>query len=142
MRGELKYESDLPYEILTERVSPWSYATHENQYVNVAETLRKAISINPYLKVFVANGYYDLATPYYATRYTVNHLGLDPSLSANISLGFYEAGHMMYIHLPSLARLRSDLADFVASALPPHFHFPIMPCRASARAAAPGHIRA
>ena len=81
--------------------------------------LRKAISINPYLKVFVANGYYDLATPYYATRYTVNHLGLDPSLSANISLGFYEAGHMMYIHLPSLARLRADLGDFVASALPP-----------------------
>jgi carboxypeptidase C (cathepsin A) len=119
VRGELKYESDLPYEILTERVQPWSYATHENQYVNVAETLRKAISINPYLKVFVANGYYDLATPYYATRYTVNHLGLDPSLSANISLGFYEAGHMMYIHLPSLARLRADLGDFIASALPP-----------------------
>jgi carboxypeptidase C (cathepsin A) len=119
VRGELKYESDLPYEVLTERVSPWSYATHENQYVNVAETLRRAISTNPHLKVFVANGYYDLATPYYATRYTVNHLGLDPSLSANISLGFYEAGHMMYVHLPSLARLRSDLADFVASALPP-----------------------
>jgi carboxypeptidase C (cathepsin A) len=118
VRGELKYESDLPYEILTERVMPWSYATHENQYVNVAETLRKAISINPYLKVFVANGYYDLATPYYATRYTVNHLGLDPTLSANISLGFYEAGHMMYTHLPSLARLRADLGDFIASALP------------------------
>src|SRR5579859_5387119 len=119
VRGELKFESDLPYEILTERVGPWSYATHENQYVNVAETLRRAISTNPYLKVFVANGYYDLATPYYATRYTVNHLGLDPSLSANISLGFYEAGHMMYVHLPSLARLREDLADFLAGALPP-----------------------
>lgn len=117
-RVELKYESDLPYEILTERVQPWSYAPHENHYVNVAETLRKAISLNPYLKVFVANGYYDLATPYYATRYTINHLGLDPSLSANISLGFYEAGHMMYIHLPSLARLRADLSDFMASALP------------------------
>ncbi len=118
VRGELKFESDLSYEILTERVNPWSYAPHENQYVNVAETLRKAISINPYLKVFVANGYYDLATPYYATRYTINHLGLDPSLSTNISLGFYEAGHMMYVHLPSLARLREDLADFMASALP------------------------
>ena len=118
VRDELKYESDLPYEILTERVSPWSFAPHENQYVNVAETLRRAISTNPYLKVFVANGYYDLATPYYATRYTINHLGLDPSLSGNISLGFYEAGHMMYVHMPSLARLRDDLADFVKSALP------------------------
>ena len=118
VRGELKFESDLSYEILTERVNPWSYATHENQYVNVAETLRRAITINPYLKVFVANGYYDLATPYYATRYTINHLGLDPSLSANISLGFYEAGHMMYVHLPSLARLRADLGHFITSALP------------------------
>jgi carboxypeptidase C (cathepsin A) len=118
VRGELKFESDLPYEILTERVWPWSYATHENQYVNVAETLRKAISMNPYLKVYVANGYYDLATPYFATRYTINHLGLDPSLYANIALGFYEAGHMMYIHLPSLARLKADLAEFMAGALP------------------------
>ena len=119
VRGDLKYESDLPYEILTDRVHPWSYDTHENKYVNVSETLRKAISLNPFLKVFVANGYYDLATPYYATRYTVNHLGLDPSLAANISLGFYEAGHMMYIHLPSLSRLRDDLADFMTRALPP-----------------------
>jgi carboxypeptidase C (cathepsin A) len=118
VRGELKFESDLPYEILTERVWPWSYATHENQYVNVGETLRKAISMNPYLKVYVANGYYDLATPYFATRYTINHLGLDPSLYANIALGFYEAGHMMYIHLPSLARLKADLAEFMAGALP------------------------
>ena len=118
VRADLKFESDLPYEILTERVWPWSYATHENQYVNVAETLRKAISMNPYLKVYVANGYYDLATPYFATRYTINHLGLDPSLYANIALGFYEAGHMMYVHLPSLARLKADLAEFMAGALP------------------------
>lgn len=118
VRSELGFESDLPYEILNPRVWPWSYADFENQYVNVAETLRKAISINPFLKIFVGNGYYDLATPYLATEYTFNHLSLDPSLHENISMGYYEAGHMMYIHLPSLAQLKADLARFVQSAVP------------------------
>ena len=118
VRGDLKFESDLPYEILTPRVQPWSYAEHENRYVNVAGTLRKAMTINPHLKVFVANGFYDLATPYFATQYTFNHLGLPADLQANISMSFYEAGHMMYIHLPSLAQLKADLAGFVGEAIP------------------------
>ncbi|MSP14150.1 MAG: peptidase S10 [Chloroflexi bacterium] len=118
VRSELNFESDLPYETLNPRVWPWSYAQHENQYVNVAEALRKAMTINPYLKVFVANGYYDLATPYFATNYTFNHLGLDPSLQRNITMAYYEAGHMMYIHLPSLVQLKQDLAGFVQGAIP------------------------
>ena len=116
VRGELKFEIDLPYEILSEKVHPWSYAEHENQYVNVADTLRKAMAINPYLKVYVANGYYDLATPYFATEYTFNHLGIDPSQQSNISMGYYEAGHMMYIHMPSLAKMKDDLAKFIQEA--------------------------
>ena len=63
VRGELEFESDLPYEILSRRVHPWDYSDHQNQYVNVADTLRAAMTMNPALKVFVANGYYDLATP-------------------------------------------------------------------------------
>ncbi|MBI5030701.1 MAG: peptidase S10 [Chloroflexi bacterium] len=118
VRGELKFETDLPYEILTPRVQPWSYGTHENQYVNVAETLREAMTINPHLRVHIANGYFDFATPYFATQYTFNHLGLDPTLQKNISLTYFEAGHMMYIHLPSLARLKDDLANFVRGAIP------------------------
>ncbi len=119
VRRELGFESDLPYEILSGKVGEnWSYAEHENRYVNVADTLRKAINMNPHLKVFIANGYYDLATPYFATEYTVNHLGLDPSLWANITMAYYEAGHMMYIHLPSLVQLKADLAAFVRSATP------------------------
>ena len=66
----------------------------------------------------MANGCYDLATPYLATQYTFNHLALDPSLQENISMGYYEAGHMMYIHLPSLIQLKADLAEFVRSAIP------------------------
>lgn len=119
VRRELKFESDLPYEVLSLKVNQqWSFDEHENRYVNVAETLRSAMSINPHLKIFVANGYYDLATPYFATEYTFNHLALDPSLRGNVTMTYYEAGHMMYIHLPSLARLKADLVKFVRGAIP------------------------
>jgi carboxypeptidase C (cathepsin A) len=117
VRGDLQFESDLPYEILKGLYRTWSYKEFENQYVNVAETLRKAISMNPHLRVHVANGYYDLATPYFATAYTFNHLGLDASLLDNIGMSFYEAGHMMYVHQPSLHKLKAELAGFVRSAL-------------------------
>ncbi|MGC9400503.1 MAG: S10 family peptidase [Anaerolineae bacterium] len=112
VRAELGFESDLPYEILTDRVQPWDYGAYQNRYVNVAETLRQEISRNPHLRVFVANGYYDLATPYAATEYTFDHLQLDPSLRDNITLTHYASGHMIYIHEPSLVALRQDLLDF------------------------------
>ncbi len=118
LRRELEFESDLPYEILTGRVRPWNYGEYQNRYVNVAETLRGAMNANPDLQVFIANGYYDLATPYFATEYTVNRLGLDPTLRDHIHMRYYEAGHMMYIHLPSLRRLKADLASFVDLATP------------------------
>lgn len=115
IRRELQFESDLPYEIISERVHPWTFEENQNSYVNVGETLRKAMSMNPHLRVFVANGYYDLATPYLATRYTFNHLQLDESLRGNVDMKHYEAGHMMYIHDPSLAQLKQDLDAFIAA---------------------------
>lgn len=118
VRAELNFESDLPYEILSSRVHPWSFKEFEGQAVYVAETLRKAMTVNPHLKVFVANGYYDLGTPYFATEYTFNHLGLHESLRNNLSMAYYEAGHMMYIHLPSLEALKHDLAEFIHGAMP------------------------
>jgi carboxypeptidase C (cathepsin A) len=117
VRNELKFESDLPYEVMNGKVWPWSYADHENRYVNVAETLRHAMCANPHLKVHVANGYYDLATPFLATEYTFNRLGLEKELQERISMSYYEAGHMMYIHLPSLQRLKQNLAGFLQSAM-------------------------
>ena len=114
VRRELKFESDLPYEVLSGSVfGAWKYDKHENRYVSVGETLRSAMNQNPHLRVFVASGYYDLATPYFATQHTFNHLGLDASLHANITMAYYEAGHMMYVHPPSLAQLKADLAAFV-----------------------------
>jgi carboxypeptidase C (cathepsin A) len=117
VRSHLKFESDIPYEIITDFVWPWSYSDFENQFVNVGERLRSAMTRNPYLKVIVANGYYDLGTPYFASEYVVNHLGLDEKTRQNLSMTYYEAGHMMYIHLPSLAKLKDDLAGFIRSAL-------------------------
>lgn len=116
IRRELKFESDLPYEILSGFVHPWSYREFENQYLNVGETLRAAMTYNPYLKVFVANGYYDLGTPYFATEYTFNHLGLDEDLRKNVTMEYYDAGHMMYIHIPSLKQMKTDLSKFIRSA--------------------------
>ena len=115
---ELKYESDLPYEVLTDRVQPWSFQGYENRYVNVAETLKDAMTQNTGLRVFVANGYYDLATPFLATEYTFNHMLLDPKLRDHVSMGFYEAGHMMYTQLKSLEKLKQDISNFMAAALP------------------------
>ncbi|MGQ9875806.1 MAG: S10 family peptidase [Chloroflexus sp.] len=114
VRQQLGFSSDLPYEILTERVWPWSFNDHQNRYVDVAETLRRAMHRNPALRVHVASGYYDLATPYFATRYTLSHLALDPALRSQISESFYPAGHMMYIHEPSLAALKVVLSGFVS----------------------------
>ncbi|HOT93032.1 MAG TPA: peptidase S10 [Anaerolineae bacterium] len=118
LRSELRFKSDLPYEILTGNVEPWDYSKFQNQYVNVAETLRGAMTQNPFLRVFVANGYYDLATPFFATEYTFDHLELDPSLQDHVTMAYYEAGHMMYLHQPSLAKLKADLARFLTAALP------------------------
>jgi carboxypeptidase C (cathepsin A) len=118
VRADLKFESDLPYEILTGRVQPRSYKDVENRYVNVAETLRQAMVRNPALKVFVANGYYDLATPFYATEYTFSHMLLDPTVRSNVSMGYYEAGHMMYTQMSSLKRLKEDIARFMKGGQP------------------------
>ena len=74
------------------------------------------MSQNPYLKIFVANGYYDLATPYFATEYTFNHLEIEPSLQQNITMAWYEAGHMMYVHPPSLVQIKADMAEFIQAA--------------------------
>jgi carboxypeptidase C (cathepsin A) len=119
VRRDLKFESDLPYEILTGKVSPWSFSSAQNRYLDVAETLRAAMTHNPYLKIFAANGYYDMATPYLATRYTFDHIGLPPDLQTNVSMGYYDGGHMMYVNRPSLVQLKKDLTDFIHSAVPP-----------------------
>lgn len=112
LRHDLDIRRDDVYEILTGKVHPWNYKRFENAHVSSTDTLRKAMIANPHLEVFVANGYYDLATPYFATEYTFDHLHLPRSLQKNVTMGYYEAGHMMYVHLPSLKKLHGDLTRF------------------------------
>ena len=113
VRAELGYESDLPYEILTGNVQPWSYKEFEGATVTVADKLAAAMRANPHLKVHVAFGYYDGATPYYASEHVLAHLAIPRELHANISRAYYEAGHMTYVHEPSRLRQSADLAEFV-----------------------------
>jgi carboxypeptidase C (cathepsin A) len=117
VRQDLKFKNELPYEILAPLYQKWKFEDWENQYLNVAEDLRKAMATNPSLKVFVGNGYYDFATPYYATEYTFNHIGLPREYHQNISMSYYEAGHMMYVHLPSLKKQKNDLELFIQNSV-------------------------
>jgi carboxypeptidase C (cathepsin A) len=113
VRRELKYDTDIPYEVLSLKVNrEWNWGSAAQGYVNVSETLREAMSRNRHLKVFIACGYYDLATPYYATEYTINHLGLEPGLRNNIVFEHYESGHQLYTHLQSLKKMTEDVAGF------------------------------
>ncbi len=117
VRRELKYESDLPYNALTSDVRPWNYNNVQNEYLNTSELLHRAMSRNPHLKVWIANGYYDLATPYFATDYTVRQMGLDPAVRGNLSQTFYAGGHMMYMVPAELAKMKIDAAKFYADTL-------------------------
>jgi carboxypeptidase C (cathepsin A) len=119
VQRELGFASDLPYEVIKGLYASWDYGTFQNKYVNVAETLRKAIAVHPFLKVFVASGHYDLATPHFATRYTLDHLGLPEHLRANVEEHRYDGGHMMYVDVAILAQMKRDLAAFVRGASAP-----------------------
>jgi len=117
LRRELGYESDLTYEFSARVGRDWTWDEFTNQYVNVSEDLRGAITRNPKLKVLFLSGYYDLATPYFDTPFSVAHLGLPKELRGNIQIEYYEAGHMMYIRKADHVKLKMDLAAFIKAAM-------------------------
>lgn len=117
VRRQLNFKSDVEYYILGGGItSPWNWNTN-NAYADTSQALSSAMRKNPYMKVFVASGYYDMATPYFAAEYTVSAMNLDPMLRQNFSFGYYEAGHMMYIEKNSLRKLKEDVAGFMQAAL-------------------------
>ena len=117
VRTELKYENDLPYEVLSGRVHPWNFGPGGNGYLYVADNLRDTMLKNPQLKVLFASGWMDLATAYFATDYTIEHMDLPKPLRASIIRKYYPAGHMMYHDAPSRRKLHDDITDFITSAL-------------------------
>ena len=119
LRTACGWESDELYRVLSMDVNKnWSWKSDGRLgYVNTTEQLRQAMVSNPHLKVLVANGIYDLATPFFAAEHTMRHLGVPQALRSNVRLAYYDAGHMMYFHPPSLDKLRADLAYFYGWAL-------------------------
>lgn len=115
VRAELGIETDLAYETLSRTVNE-SWEWEKGAMPATGEALRSALAKNPYTKVFVAQGYYDLATPLFATEYMLSHMNVDPAFRANIAMKNYQAGHMFYLDQGSLAAFRADIERFIASA--------------------------
>ena len=113
IRNELDWESELEYRTRGP-VRPWDYGTQSRaRYLNLVDSLRSAMARNPFLKVLVANGIYDMATPFAATEWTFDHLGFEPTYRERVSLAYYEAGHMMYIRPSMLKKFKQDVAQFI-----------------------------
>ncbi|MDB4907712.1 MAG: peptidase serine carboxypeptidase [Gemmatimonadetes bacterium] len=114
-RRELNYKNEDIYYILGGGIGRWNYP--QNQYATVVPNLERAFAKNPYMRLFVAEGYYDAATPLGAVEYTLSHMSVDPKIAkSNITVERYSAGHMMYIDEPSMKKLRSDLEKFFNAA--------------------------
>ncbi len=121
LRTGLHYQTTLPYRSTAyaeiRDAGGWDSKHRGNVVTDVSPDIAAAMTYDPHLRIFSANGYYDFATPYFATVFTLDHLGLSPSLRANLSYGFYRSGHMMYLVPAALAQLHDDLERWYASVL-------------------------
>jgi carboxypeptidase C (cathepsin A) len=126
LREDLKYNPPIPYRTSIYDIifgadfsnpDGWDLSHNHRYPVNTAPDLAEAMAQNPSLKVFSANGYFDFATPFFATDYTLRHLNLSPTLQNNITYGYYPTGHMIYLSESALAQYKADLARWYDSAL-------------------------
>jgi carboxypeptidase C (cathepsin A) len=121
IQNVLGYRPPMTYRILAYSLirseGGWDFSHNGEPTLNTAPDLANAMTFNPDLKVFSANGYYDFATPWLATVYTLEHLNLKPALEANITYGFYPSGHMIYLNHDSLVQYHDDLENWYANAL-------------------------
>jgi carboxypeptidase C (cathepsin A) len=111
VRGELKFEDDLPYEMIA-GVQPWNYGVH-NSYASATDKLASTMNQNPYMRVLVFGGRCDLVCPIDTVRYAINHMALADAYRTNITYAEFDAGHMMYVNLPDLKKMQQDLEKFL-----------------------------
>jgi carboxypeptidase C (cathepsin A) len=126
LERELKYETTDAYRPSANSIGQWEWKHKptsggfgmggEQAQPWVAADLASAIRKNPHLRVFSANGYFDLATPFFATEYDLAHMDLDPALRGNVEFGYYPSGHMIYLNVEALHQLKDDLAGFITKA--------------------------
>ena len=122
IRVNLKYDPPIAYRpniyaIIYAGDSTWDFSHGGIFPANMTPDLADAMTQNPSLRIFSANGYYDFATPFFGTEYALRHLNVNPRLQANISYGYYETGHMMYFTDAALARYHDDLERWYDAAL-------------------------
>jgi carboxypeptidase C (cathepsin A) len=120
LHDQLHYSTNLQYRptAYTQLGARWDmHHNGDDPPANVAPDLAQAMTENPHLKVLLAGGYYDFATPYFAAQYTLNHLGVAPAIARNITYRFYQSGHMVYLNTPSLAQFKADLSRWYDSAI-------------------------
>jgi carboxypeptidase C (cathepsin A) len=110
VKNELKWDSDLHYPS-SGNVRPWTY--DQNRYMDMTDALRSAMTHNPFLKVFVAIGYYDMATIMGGAEFNFTHLAYEKQIVDRVSYGYYEAGHMIYIRPSEHKKLKADIARFI-----------------------------
>ena len=118
---ELGTKRDRTYHVYADVFSSWDFKHRIPGFpfplpmVNTGPDLAQAIGLNPHLRVLVLNGYYDLATPFFGAEQMVSQLRLPKEQRARVEMKYYEAGHMMYLHQPSLEQMKKDLAGFITA---------------------------
>ena len=127
LHGNLGVSKELNYKTTAgiDKDFKWDWSHKGNQgwgtqiAINTAIDMASAMSKDPNMKVLIMNGYYDLATVFYGVEHTIDHMNLAPEIQKNVIMTYYESGHMMYIHPPSMKKFKKDLVNFIKSTTHP-----------------------